>query len=222
MRYVLDDRVINVVVSRPRTGTTWLTVLLASYLAYTYNLDIEQPFTDIAGQCQLAFTHDPQRFKGPPIAVDYTDRRVLLLLRDPRDALASAYAVSAQAEGVDVVEYVTRTAKRFAAFYREWLNVKNREMLRGFMTLTYEQLHANTAHALTQAITFFDYDMDGENLRRAVAFGSLARMKQMQQAGRFENRVRYGKVGNYHTVLNDAALSAIKDAFGDPGQLWKI
>ena len=223
MRYVLDASLINVVVSRPRTGTTWLTVLLASYLAYTYHLDIEQPFDDLLSHCQVAFTHDPQRLDDvTSIATDYTGRRVVLLLRDPRDAITSAYAVEAQAQGVDVVDYATRTAKRFAAFYSEWLNVKNREDLRGFMTLTYEQMHAHTLAALLQVVSFFGYDLDFTNARRAVTFGSLAQMRKLQQAGRFKNRVRNGKVGNYHTVLNDAALNAITNAFGDLGILWNL
>ena len=100
MKYHLRPDVQNLVISRPRTGTTWLQALLGHYLVHVYHLDAQylmksQPLTRTSGLPVLAFSHDPQRLLDgePTPEQEYQGKRIVLLSRDPRDCILSAYLV---------------------------------------------------------------------------------------------------------------------------------
>jgi hypothetical protein len=76
------------VVSFPKSGRTWLHVMLAR-LAH----GAHAPFVlDVPG---VLFTHDDADKPSLPLRTDfgrYADRKVVLLVRDPRDVLVSYFA----------------------------------------------------------------------------------------------------------------------------------
>lgn len=194
------------IVSIPKSGRTWLRVLLHEYFSRRYRsseaLNSRDQYAD--DRPRYFFTHDRyehltvanpwQRLLGRfLVPSDCRARgRVLLLARDPRDVMVSLYFQNTrrvkqkQAFHGDIssmlrdpllgVETVIRTMN---GWLREW---GSREQ--GFLLSRYEDWQAQPTHYFAEIIGFLgEAEVDDELLRQAIAESSFDKMQQRERSG---------------------------------------
>jgi hypothetical protein len=210
------------IVSYPSSGRTWLRVMLAELGTHPH------------------FTHASSRFRSgaTPESVasdigEHQHRRVLFLLRDPKDTLASNYNhVTRRHNWQGDFKTFVRTEcyglERMLAFHTAWLSAHAR-FKRGFRVETYEALHADTAGTLKRIVNFLcTPGIPMEEIQAVAARNQFEEMRRRevsgeltaQYAGRFggcdpndplARRVRRGRVGG-HAEDMDAEDLAYCDA----------
>jgi hypothetical protein len=220
------ERAQTCVVSFPKSGRTWLHVMLAR-LAH----GAQAPFVlDVPG---VLFTHDDADKPAQPLRTDferYAERKVVLLVRDPRDVLVSYFAHRTRRDRTYVgplsafVREPGYGAARIADFLAAWW--AHRAVPRGFLLVRYEDLHADPRKELERLARFVGLPHGDAELEEAATFAAFDRMVEMERAGVFADRrlraadardresykVRRGEVGGWVTALTpeDAAwVSAV-------------
>jgi hypothetical protein len=219
------------VISYPKCGRTWLRVMLQNYL------DLQGfPLEDLYDRFLLGsrerqfvkFEHDQSNWVPAPLRIDqlsfnadkYSSRKVIFLVRDPRDVLVSSWYHLRFRENIykqDLSTFIRDDLvgiRKVIAFMNMW--VENREVPEAFLLLSYEQIHTRPFHSFERVLKFLGLDVDPENLRAAVEASTFDKMKQMEKKGEFEEpwmrpgakgeeksmKVRRGKVGSYSNDLS--------------------
>jgi len=183
------------------------------------------------------FTHGNSRFRSgatpDTVASDLKDhihRRVLFLLRDPKDTLASNYNHITrghhnwQGDFKTFIRMPRYGLERMLAFDTSWLSARRR-FKRGFRVETYEELRLNTVPTLVRIADFLG--VPGVTLDEVEAAAERNQFENMQQReisgdlnARFTSRdlsdplarrVRRGRVGG-HADDMDAEDLAYCDA----------
>ncbi|MBL8893464.1 MAG: sulfotransferase domain-containing protein [Rhizobiales bacterium] len=210
------------IVSYPSSGRTWLRVMLAELGA------------------RPRFTHANSRFRSgatpDTVASDISEhyhRRVLFLLRDPKDTLASNYNHVTRGHGwkgdfKTFIHMPRYGLERMLTFHTAWLEARHK-FKRGFRVETYEDLRADTASTLQRIVDFLGVPgVTMEEIEAAAARNQFEKMQQRevsgelkaQYAARFSGRdmkdplarrVRRGRVGG-HAEDMDAEDLAYCDA----------
>ena len=174
-----------VIVSYPRSGRTWLFLML-------HELSIGPRFSH-GGQKRLHL--------GKPepvcnITPDYQKNRVLFMLRDPRDLIVSHYHARVRKGkwNGDLASFVRDPfygIERILAFNLGWLRA--RDQFNDFATLRYEDLRRNTEAELVRIIGFLGCRIPKPKaVASAVAGLAFERMRQREQSG--ELYARYGPI----------------------------
>jgi hypothetical protein len=190
------------VVSFPKSGRTWLRVLLAGAEAVASGQDQAanaarwlDTDTITAGERTLSFTHglSNQTGFGPADMQAFADhispRRRLLLLRDPRDVVVSYFFQrtrrrTEQPPGMPrtLAEFVRHPAlgiDRIIQFTNIWVDAVSRGG--PIMLLAYEHLHRQPLRCLQNALTFLGMDCPAADaLQRAIDFASFQNMRKME------------------------------------------
>jgi len=203
-----------VVVSYPKSGRTWLRVLLGKALCEQAGLDDrnvldEATLARATGLRRIFYTHDGSANRHAlhwqeldPDKRRYRHKRVLFLARDPRDVVVSAYFQATRRrdrfEGSlsDFLRSDRFGIRKVLVFYRHWHEA--RQTPRAFRLLTYEGLHADPAGSLARALDFVGAPpLPPEALARAVDFAGFERLRAMERTGYFESkRLRPGDPGD--------------------------
>jgi len=250
VRRVVEGRVVQstadvYVLSYPKAGRTWLRALIGKALVDHYRLPERRlldtdVLTGAAGLPVAAFDHDQSalatglRWQDMPAArTAYRGMRVLLMGRDVRDNLVSAYFQATRRINVysgPISEFIRHDAygvEKILAFYRIW--AANRHIPAAFEFLTYEDLHQDTAGTLGRVLAFLGADVPGATIAAAVDYCRFENMRKAEIEDRYRTdalrpartgdpetfKVRAGKVGNYAQYLSaediayiDAAVAA--------------
>jgi hypothetical protein len=176
-----------VVVSYPKSGRTWLHVML-DYLHI---------------HCQ--YKHDSANVMYMPdkdftIDIDkdhYKNKRIIFLIRDPRDIIVSSYfqAVKRQENVFEgsVSEFVRDPKlgiEKLIDFQKTWINHSN--VFNDFIVVTYEDLKTNTEQVLQDIVTFLNAKHIGhKRIKRAVKLFRFENMQLMEKSKIL--KMRYGK-----------------------------
>jgi hypothetical protein len=193
------------VVSWPKTGRTWLRVLLGRALLEASGAS-ERDVLDTyalsrrAGCDTVMFTHG-----GPFHLFDaghyenlrFNDRRfrgknVVFLTRDIRDTLVSSYFQESKRTGVfrgELDEFVRNPelgARKIVGFYNLWF--ENRHRPRAFLPITYEALHATPSGELARLLEFIGLrELDDAVLERAVEYANFGNMRRLETSRAFSD-----------------------------------
>ena len=193
-----------------------------------------------AGLPVAAFDHDGsdliwgRRWQDMPTDRSfYRGKRVLLMGRDVRDNLVSAYFQATRRIDVfrgPISAFIRHDAyglEKILAFYRIWH--ANRHIPTAFEFVRYEDLHRDTAGTLARALAFLGADVASATIAAAVEYCRFENMRQAEVEDRFRTdilrsardgdpeafKVRKGRVGNYAEYLApddiawiDAAVAA--------------
>lgn len=198
------------IVSYPSSGRTWLRIMLAE-------LGAKPRFTHANSRLRSGST--PENVAGD-IAEHY-HRRVLFLLRDPRDTLASNYNHVTRGHHTWQGDFKTFIREphygleRMLAFHTAWLSARDR-FRRGFRVETYEDLRTDTAGTLARIVEFLGVPgitvaeiefaaarNQFENMQRREISGELnARFTSRDVSDPLARRVRRGKVGGHADVMD--------------------
>lgn len=205
------DEVDVFVISFPKCGRTWLRVLLGDALQRQFRSpDLNYWKRDFGGDApglpRLSFHHDggPLTKTATELSTDktpYAGKKVILLVRDPRDALVSIYFQASQRKydeeperrfGGTLHEYLHQpvgSVDTFLRYYTVW--AEQRHVPRDFLLMRYEDIYVDPAKELRRALDFIGVSgVSDRVIADAVAFASFDNMHRMEA----ENKIVSGKL----------------------------
>ncbi len=237
-----------VIVSYPKAGRTWLRTMLSRCLQISRNLPQNQllGFENYhridPGVPKIFFTHDNviNHYTGNwDTKIDYYDKKIIFLVRDPRDVavslyfqwlhrinpLKSAIVPFHQNRDLSLIDHVMDEERGLPAIIR-FLNIWARELpdIEHTLLVHYEQMHSEREAVLGQILDFLGLPCTAEILREVCEYTAFDNMKKIEQKGAYEDRrllpgdrknpdsfkVRRGKVGGYRDYFNAEELRRIE------------
>ena len=214
-------------ISPTNCGLTWLRAMVGRILQVAYdvqdvNLHYLFSFSERNPYLpQIKAIHEKYGQFGT-----YEQKRVILLVRDPRDALVSKYHQHKQNYATDYpdINAFILEGPELAAYvndYNRWY--ENRHGPADFITVRYEDMRADTYGELERIIAFLQLTVTPEVIHSAIEFGSFKNMRSLevsgssvlrarvlqtggQQTADNQRKVRKGLVGGYKQELSDQAI----------------
>jgi hypothetical protein len=229
------------IVSFPQSGRTWLRAMLTRFYQNRYGID-EMRLLGLKNLNKLNaqipkvfFTHDHyiRDYTGHRDSkIDFADKKLVLLVRDPRDTAVSSYhslkyRPNPARRGLNLIEadgedapapfdYMRFRANWAIDFMNSWQGELERSEQR--LLVRYEDLRAEPLVQLERVLTFLGAAPTSAELADAVEFASFDNLKQLEQRAAFGSadrrivpgeasnpdsfKVRRGKVGGYRDYLS--------------------
>lgn len=231
----------TLVVSYPRSGNTWTRFLIANlvYPGETVSFaNIERLIPDTSSQSNLALKRTPRpRIIKTHQYFDHRYRRMIYIVRDPRDVALSYYDFQRKyrqiSDDYPLETYINDfvSGKLISADWGTWgENVASwlytRAQSSNFLLLRYEDMIADTARELARVARHLEIEALPERLQNAVERSSADRMREMEKQQENEwvatkkHRkdipfVRVARAGGWRTQLPESCVSQIEAAWGD-------
>jgi hypothetical protein len=225
------------VVSYPKSGRTWLRLMLASVCAdvtgRALTLDVHRYGNPAHGIPWIFFTHDGggvSKHEAAAAPRFYRGKAVLLLVRDPRDVVVSHfYQMSRRKKDAPAVGDLDSFIRgpfgidRVIAFMNRWAG--QRSVPGRFTLLRYEDMHADRLGVLRSAVDFFGIPgVTDHALAAAVERGSFERMREIEASGLLDDqrmrprdpgdpdsyKVRRGRIGGHEDELTGEQIQFIE------------
>jgi len=201
------DDVDAVVVGYPKSGNTWLRMLLGRYAQLLHALP-EMPLFDLGDRSHpdlagypgpfFRFTHEPLEWRtqtaadlcAENVVEPFAGRRVVLLTRYPIDVLVSLFMQQKYTRNPhrylgdleELVDDPVYGLEKFLRFHALWDEGVGRTA--AFRLARYEDLRRDAEREAAAIAQFLGFPLDEKALREAVEFASFDSMKSMQDAGR--------------------------------------
>jgi len=184
------------VVSYPRSGNTWTRFLIANLLhpeAPATFANIERLVPDAEAQSSLALKRIPRpRCIKSHEYFDHRYRRVIYIVRDPRDVALSYYHFSRKYRHIDdayplnlfVEDFVNgRLSSADWGSWGEnvgtWLSARAKDP--NFLLLRYEDMIQDPAHELVRLANFFGVEASPKRFEEVIQLSSAERMRELEQ-----------------------------------------
>jgi hypothetical protein len=191
---------------------------------------------------RIFFTHDNyiKHYTGKSDKSDFYDKKVVLLVRDPRDVAVSSYfqrrfrpnplkdglrAIQVNEDGPSMFEFVAFRIPTIIDFLNAWQ--AELENLPEVLVVRYEDLRAEPSGELARILAFLGTPGTDEEVAKAVSFAGFENMKKLEAEGAFGRndrrinpgdqanpqsfKVRRAKVGGYRDYFTDEEAAAIDD-----------
>jgi hypothetical protein len=227
-------------VSYPRSGNTWTRFLIANLMYPAENVtfaNIERLIPDTSSQSSRALKRTPRpRIIKTHHYFDHRCRKVIYIVRDPRDVALSYYDFHRKYRQIEdnypleswVRDFVE--GKLISADWGSWgENVASWLYTRGqsedFLLLRYEDMTENPARELAKVARHLGKNATAEQLKRAVELSSADRMRELEKAE--ENQwvatkkhrkdipfVRVAKAGGWRSKLPPQCIEQIESKWG--------
>ncbi len=237
------------ILSYPKCGRTWLRMLLGLYVMGENGdgdpleiLGLTQSKPDFA---TLEMSHDDFPHIKPYDMMStnkkaYQGKKVVLLVRDPRDVVVSYYfqytlrgdKKSAKDESFDgtMSDFLFHNIgglPSIVRFYNTW--AENKDVPGDFLLLTYEDMKSDAAGALATTARFLGWPERAPGfVEQVVEFSRFENMRKLEESNALNNvrlrppkdgnpegfKVRKGKVGGYREYFSDQEIAEI-DAYID-------
>jgi hypothetical protein len=199
-----------VIVSFGKSGRTWLRVMLSRLyqvkhgLSQRYLMGFDNFHHMNRAIPKVFYTHDNyiKDYTGNVDSkVDFYDRKVVLLARDPRDVAVSQFyqwqyrmkpnkkilnRYPGEGKEVSIFDFVMDKdagLPKVIDFMNLWASEQSR--LKGFFLLRYEDLRTQPEATLEKLLEFMGTPGTPEEIREAVEFSSYENMKKMEQKKTF-------------------------------------
>jgi hypothetical protein len=238
-----------VIVSSPKSGRTWLRTMLTRF----YQIRFEIDKMELVGFYnfhkyhpaipRILFTHDNyiKDYTGnSDNKSDFYDKKVVFLVRDPRDVVVSDYFhwkyrsnplkddlrdIQVGPDGPPLFEFAMFRLPRIIDFLNAWCReIPN---LPNILVVRYEDLMAKPADCLERILEFLGTPGEREEIDEAVRFAQFDNMKSLEARAAFGSndrritpgdpnnpqsfKVRRAKVGGYRDYFTDEEAAAIDD-----------
>ncbi|MGD1906829.1 MAG: sulfotransferase domain-containing protein [Leptolyngbyaceae cyanobacterium] len=218
-------------ISPTNCGRTWLRVMIGKAIQLHFdiksqNLHYLYSFSEINPHIpSIKAIHERYQQFG-----SYENKKVILLVRDPRDAMVSRYMqLKAKGEqpGEDISTYLIENSSLrgdYIKIYNDWATGK--EQAKAFLLVRYEDLRQNTDGEMKRIFEFLEIPCSESHIAEAVEYASLRNMRKMERQGSAEVRtgvfqtasnlapdaykVRKGEVGGYRNYISPE-MQAIAD-----------
>ena len=186
----------------------------------------------------IAFVHDgscyeEKNFKArrlPKSKNFYRDKRVILLVRDPRDTLVSYYLHCSRRRRVyqgEISSFIRDESfgiEKVISFINIW--IENRHVPEDFCLIRYEDIHRNAHSQLVLLLDFMGIPVDSRIVKTAVEFASFQNMREMEEKCLINSsrlkpgnphdpesyKVRRGIVGGYKDYLSQEDIEFLTTA----------
>jgi hypothetical protein len=240
------------VVSYPKCGRTWLRVLVGKTLCEQFGLDEDRIFktlelTRAAKILPTKFVHDGtggvagiKWYEQERDKSRFKDKKVALLVRDPRDVVVSSYFQATKrmhAYAGSLREFVRDECfgiRTVVAMYGAW--EENRNVPRDFLLLRYEDMHRDPAACLRSLLDFMELGHPDEAaIAAAVRYGAFENMRRLERSGSFERKlspgdpgddesykVRRGRVGGYTDYLSTDDIAYVERVVAEAGRPFGV
>ena len=213
-------------ISQTNCGRTWLRILLGRVMQITYhvekvNLHYLYSFSELNPNLpSIKAIHEKYEQFG-----SYETKKIILLVRDPRDALVSRYHQHKHeySSYQDINDFILNSSELFSYIkdYNLWR--QNSHKLGDLLVVRYEDMKANTQYELMKVLDFLKIEAEPETIADAVEYASFKNMRSIEAKGSSEVRagvlrtsaiqdgvitdqnslkVRKGKVGGYREELS--------------------
>jgi len=162
-------------------------------------------------------------------------RRVIYIVRDPRDVAISNYhwemKLRSVSEGCPIEEFVPlwmsgkfwRRIGSWADHVNSWL--ATRQGHEGFLMMRYEDLQADPQRELARVAEFMGMDPDPQRINRAIELSSAANMRKMEETqgekwvATYHTRsdkpfVRKASSGGWRAVLPPKTVAYMEEHWG--------
>ena len=215
--YVLQD---SVLVSYPKSGRTWLRMIMAKLL------DIKG-FDIFKKEFMPAAHHEPRK----SLVVFGEDKKVIFLHRDIGDVLSSYYAEKSTSDRSG--RWYNGTTSEFIRnknlgvdnainFNKKWFHQasKNDKV----KIVSYEELQENTCLAVRGIVDFLGFECSDMEIEEAVLYSRFENMVEIEKGkginllsnykgnfGKGKGRVRRGKVGGYKEDFSEKDIEFINE-----------
>jgi len=229
------------VVSYPRSGNTWTRFLIANLVYPEKNVgftNIEKLIPDTSSQSNRALKSTPRpRIIKTHEYFDHRYRKVIYIVRDPRDVALSYYDFQRKYMQIDdaypLEQYVEDFVQgrlisidwgTWAENVSSWIYTRGKS--KNFLLLRYEDMMQDTTRELTRIAQFFGIEAAPTHLQEVIDRSSADRMRELEklEADRWiatKNRrkdipfVRVAKAGGWRTSLPVKSVEQIENAWGD-------
>lgn len=184
------------IVSYPRSGNTWTRFLIANLLhpdePVTFaNIETLVPDAEAQSSRMLKRTPRPRYIKSHEY-FDHRYRKVIYIVRDPRDVVLSYYNFARKyrhiEDGYPLERYVEDfvAGRLSSADWGTWAeNVGTWISARGkdpdFLLLRYEDMQRNTSQELARIADFFGIQADAASREKAIQRSSAQQMRELEK-----------------------------------------
>jgi len=201
----------GVLVSFPKSGRTWVRMMLGHLLSERVRaaggqppddpFDLEALAASAAqhGLPRLAVTHDDQPHRRAPAHLQpdkaaYAGKRVVLLVRHPGDVFTSLFhwqrhrrmSVEPAASVGELIRRAAGGLASWATFHRYWLAA--RDVPAAFTLVRYEDLHADPARELRRVCDGLGIEgVSDDAIAAAVEAAAFERMRALEVSGASEH-----------------------------------
>lgn len=223
------------VLSYPKAGRTWLRMLLASAIDEVFGLNLEDKVKtstlrlthNIKEVPTLQFSHDddPGRTDYRKLNLNkakFLNKKVVLLIRDPRDVVVSSYYQYKFRDSLEAVQDMTMSEyirgntgglKSIIQYMNSWANYIGKHP--NLLVIRYEELQENGVKTLSSFFKFINIPVSDNITRKALEDNSFNRLKKKEESGRLNkkffsqsgsqtnSKVRKGKVGGYREEVSE-------------------
>ncbi len=231
------------IVSYPKSGNTWTRFLIAN-LIYGKNHDvdfknIEKLVPDIYqnNDDQLLKCKRPRYLKSH----EYYDpryRKIIYIVRDPRDVLVSNYYFLIKTGRINQTKKIEEFASDFiygtynpygnwSENAASWVSLKKKDIL----VLKYEDMILETERSLLNIVDYLELNMTNEHIYATVKNSTFEKMKYLESRQSDEWKplkgtrkdipfMRKGKSGEWRGELSDDIVERIKNEWGDEMKMF--
>lgn len=206
-------------VGYPKTGNTWLQVMLGKYLHLMLNGEGKMPLFssyDKLHRCRrfhpdfprMAFTHSVLEWDSQsaddlskiPHVAPYKTKTVLLLVRFLPDVLVSHFH---HVRGMsnppyektigEMMDDPFKGIEKYLEFYRQW--EKEKDDVQRIRLVRYEDLRENPAEQLKAILLFLGVPVDEQRVVETVDFSSFQNMRKMEEKPETRKELVYESSG---------------------------
>ncbi len=233
-----------VVVSHPKSGRTWLRIMLSRYFQLRYGIPERyilgfDNFHNMDARVPKAFfTHDNylRDYTGHGDSkLDFLDAKLVLLVRKPQDVAASQFfqwkyrtraakkwlnRYPAHGSEISMFDFVMDESiglPRIVAFLNEWARAL--PQLKSVLVVRYEDMRADPEAEFGRIVEFVDSPADAAQVKGAVEFASVANARKLEARDRFwrsGSRLRPGDPANPDSYkVRRAKVGGYRDYFDD-------
>jgi hypothetical protein len=196
-------------ISHPKTGRTWLRVMIGKVLCEQYGMQTEQIMDyyqwQFYGGLHLAIHHDDVRqpWQNKPLnelnanKARYANNRVLFLVRDPRDTVVSWYFELSRRrkfyqphppyQGGAISDFIRDPRygiDRIIRYYAIWQDQQHQP--NDFLLVRYEDMHGNPHQELERVLAFLRIKSSEDVVNTAVAYAGFDNMRKLEQEDAFK------------------------------------
>jgi hypothetical protein len=201
--YLRRRRTDGFLIAHPKSGTTWLRLLLGTALCDAFGRDrrgaLKEDLTRELGLPRMltfydgttirdGLTHRELEAELRRNRTTFDGRNVLFMARDPRDILVSHYFHGTRrirgfygfhgslSQFIRSEQYGIR---KVLTFYHAW--AERRDRVARFLTVHYEDLHLRPQHTLRQALDFLGATkITDDVVSSAISFGRFQNMRLLE------------------------------------------
>ena len=227
------------VVSYPRSGNTWTRFLIANLVYPEKNVgftNIEKLIPDTSSQSNRALKSTPRpRIIKTHEYFDHRYRKVIYIVRDPRDVALSYYDFQRKYMQIDdaypLEQYVEDFVQgrlisidwgTWAENVSSWIYTRGKS--KNFLLLRYEDMIADTESELSKVAVFLGVNATPQTLSQTVQRSSAERLRSLEkiqgeQWVSTKNKrsdipfVRTAVAGGWRTKLPESSVSEIETAW---------